>query len=156
VEVTPTPRGEGNISLCHLREKIRKRGREKGENVEEKGGKGKEKGRIKKKEERGKKKEEREELWQKGHHWVRKMTYRERGKNIIFGRGGGGDNNIVFGPRLTPGLLWPPTKGSNPPPSRISLYCRYNITGSYLKAEIAAHTSDNKNLLRSAVGHCSL
>ncbi len=43
----------------------------------------------------------REELRQKGHDGSRKMTCRERGKNIIFRRGGGGIN-IVFGPKYRP------------------------------------------------------
>jgi hypothetical protein len=41
-----------------------------------------------------------EELREKGHNGSRKMTYRERGKNIIFRRGGG--INIVFGPKYRP------------------------------------------------------
>jgi hypothetical protein len=42
----------------------------------------------------------REELRQKGHDRSRKTTCRERGKNIIFRRGGG--INIVFGPKYRP------------------------------------------------------
>jgi hypothetical protein len=38
----------------------------------------------------------REELRQKGHYGSQKMTCSERGKNIIFRRGG---INIVFGPK---------------------------------------------------------
>ncbi len=42
----------------------------------------------------------REEFRQKGHDGSRKTTCRERGKNIIFRRGGG--INIVFGPKYRP------------------------------------------------------
>jgi hypothetical protein len=41
-----------------------------------------------------------EELRQKGQNGSRKTTCRERGKNIIFRRGGG--INIVFGPKYRP------------------------------------------------------
>ncbi len=46
----------------------------------------------------------REELRQKGHDGSQKMTSRERGKNIIFRRGGG--INIVFGPKYRPLVNW--------------------------------------------------
>jgi hypothetical protein len=42
----------------------------------------------------------REELMQKGDNGSRKTTCRERGKNVIFRRGGG--INIVFGPKYRP------------------------------------------------------
>ncbi len=46
LENTPTPT-RGNISRCHLGEKILKSGKEKEENVKEKGGKTKEKWKLK-------------------------------------------------------------------------------------------------------------
>jgi hypothetical protein len=43
----------------------------------------------------------REELRQKGHDGSKKMTCHERGKNIIFRKGGWGIN-IFFGPKYGP------------------------------------------------------
>jgi hypothetical protein len=44
----------------------------------------------------------REQLRQKDHDGGRITMCQERGKNIIFRRGGGGGINIVFGPKYRP------------------------------------------------------
>jgi hypothetical protein len=106
LENTPPPSGGGGISAHVIwGKKYENAKNKKGENVKEKGRKGEEKGRKgKENDKRGGKRvkslQNMEELRQKGQNGSRKTTCRERGKNVIFRRGGG--INIAFGPKYRP------------------------------------------------------